>query len=64
MDNGDYYGVNKAARNAVACESYSQEFSYSKKTFPTKTLAKAWARRIEHQMDSGAWIDRCACFAP
>ena len=33
-------------------------------TFPIKTLAKAWAGRIEHQMDSGAWIDRCACFAP
>ena len=30
------------------------------KTFPIKTLAKAWAGRIEHQMDSGAWIDRCA----
>ena len=41
-----------------------KNFPIQRKTFPTKTLAKAWARRLEHQMDSGAWIDRCACFAP
>ena len=34
-----------------------KNFPIQRKTFPTKTLAKAWARRIEHQMDSGAWID-------
>ena len=37
----------------IRCKNYPPQ----RKTFLTQTLAKAWARRLEHQMDSGAWVD-------
>ena len=37
-----------STRNAVACENCRKDYPVQTKTFPIKTLAKAWAGRIEH----------------
>lgn len=40
----------------IRCKNYAPQ----RKTFSSQALAKAWARRVEYEMDSGAWVDRKA----
>ena len=43
--------------NSWRVEVARKGFPEQSKTFKTNMAARAWARRIEYEMDSGTWID-------